>query len=288
MVKLRSAIPWLALAAVTSTAACTSILGLKNASLRWCAQPGNEHDFCEDFDHENFIASWGTRPDPPPGATRTIIASDDSPPNALSTTIQPLTTGQANFTGLATAFTTRSIDHVIINVDVRVVRAEFKSDGAIVSGIGFLLLEDTSSVMTQRNTCMGLLLAPTANTTGTVAIAVVVVPNPMDCFTVNNLMLDGGDDAGTDTSMSGDVPAPIVLATIPTNQWQHVSLEIIRSEDGSGILRPTIANAGALSDVPVPAELYPAGYPQLGIASSVTGPAGNVEIDFDNVTADFP
>jgi hypothetical protein len=118
-----------------------------------------------------------------------------------------------------------------------------------------------------------------------VQVALIVVPAITDCFTVNNLMVDAGDDAGA-APMSPQVLVP--LHTILTNQWQHITLEVIRGDDGSGIVRPTVANTGALPDVPIPAELFPPGFPQLGIASSVTGPAGNVRIDFDNVTADFP
>jgi hypothetical protein len=279
---LRVCSPWIALAALTSTAACTSVLGLKTPTLRWCAQPQNQHDFCEDFDHENYLGDWTLAPDPPTGATRTIVESTDSAPNALSTTMQPLATGAANLTGLATAFSSRSIDHVVVNVDVRVAQAEFMQDGQIASGIGFLLVEDTTSVAGQTSTCIGLVLAPpSTGNTGTVTVALIVVPAITDCFTVNNLMLDGGD-------ATIDVPSPIPLATILTNQWQHITLEVIRGDDGAGIVRPTVANTGALPDVPIPTELFPEGYPQLGIASSVTGPAGNVEIDFDNVAADFP
>jgi hypothetical protein len=177
----------------------------------------------------------------------------------------------------------------MISVDIRINKAVFMQDGPIVSGIGFLLLEDTSMRPDTPNTCMGLVLAPAGNgLSGTVALAAVVVPGG-DCFSVNNLMDAAafGDGGAATMNDGGAPPQPIVLATILTNQWQNVSLEIVRAEDGSGVLRPTIAHAGALSPVPIPAELFPPGYPQLGIASSVTGPAGDVAIDFDNVTADF-
>jgi hypothetical protein len=290
VVKVRPWIPGLAFAALTATAACTSVLGLKNPSLRWCAQQNPQHDFCEDFDHENAIDSWTLKPTPTGGAGRSIIASDDSPPNALSTSVPPQPTGQGNLTGLANAFPDRSIDHVIIELDIRIDKAEFMQDGPIVSGIGFLLLEDTSKLSNTLNTCMGLVLAPpSSGLSGTIAVAAVVIP-AADCFSVNNLMDAAASDAGGGgaTMDSGAPPQPIVIATILTNQWQHVKLELIRGEDGSGILQPTLNTTGAIPAVPVPAELFPPGYPQLGIASSVTGPAGNVEIDFDNVTADFP
>jgi hypothetical protein len=289
-VKARRWIPGLALAALTSTAACSSVLGLKSASLRWCDQQNPQHDFCEDFDHENVLDSWTLSPTPQLGAVRAIIASDDSPPNALSTSVPPQATGQGNLTGLAIAFPNRSIDHVKIHVDVRIDKAEFLQDGDLVSGIGFLLLEDTTTRPGAPNTCMGLVLAPPGSgLSGEVAVAAVIIPAG-DCFSVNNVVdaaASRGD--GGDATMSGNMPPqPILLTNILTNQWQHIDLEVIRAEDGSGVLRTTIATTGALAPVPFPAELFPPGTPQLGIASSVTGPAGNVEIDFDNVTADFP
>jgi hypothetical protein len=284
---VRRWLPGLAFAALTSTAACTSVLGLKNASVRWCdTQP--HHDFCEDFDHDNALDSWTLRPTPQGGAMRSLIASDRSPPNALMTSVPPQATGEGNLTGLANAFSSKSIDHVLITVDVRITQAEFKQEGAIASGIGFLLLEDTSREPNSMNTCMGLVLAPSGSgLTGTIAVAAVVVP-AADCFSVNNLMDASASGDGGDTTVdAGAPPQPILLATILTNQWQHIELEVTRAADGSGVLSPTIATTGAIPPVMFPAELFPQGYPQLGIASSVTGPAGNVEIDFDNVTADF-
>jgi len=286
-VNVRRWVPVLAFAALTGTAACTSVLGLKNASVRWCdRQP--PHDFCEDFDHDNALDSWTLKPTPTGGAMRSLIASDDSAPNALSTSVPPQATGEGNLTGLANAFPSRSIDHVRITVDVRITQAEFKQEGAIASGIGFLLLEDTSMVQSAMNTCMGLVLAPSGSgLTGTIAVAAVVIP-AQDCFSVNNLMdASASGDGGDATMDAGAPPQPIVLATILTNQWQNIELEVTRAEDGSGVLSTTIATTGAIPSVTFPAELFPPGYPQLGIASSVTGPAGNVEIDFDNVTADF-
>jgi hypothetical protein len=257
--------------------------------VRWCDQPQNSyHAFCEDFDHDNALDSWTLKPTPTGGAMRALIASDDTPPNALSTSVPPQATGQGNLTGLANAFPNRSINHVKITVDVRITQAEFKQEGAIASGIGFLLLEDTSLDQNAMNTCMGLVLAPSGSgLTGTIAVAAVVVP-AADCFSVSNLMdASASGDAGDATTDAGAAPQPILLATILTNQWQHIELEVNRAEDGSGVLSPTIATTGKIPSVMFPAELFPQGYPQLGIASSVTGPAGSVEIDFDNVTADF-
>ncbi len=281
-----------ALAALTTTA-CAAVIGLKDASPRWCEQARNQHAFCEDFDHADPIAAWQLTPVPPTGADRSVVASDDSPPNALSTSMQPLSAGEAKITGIATGFADHSIDHVVLGVDVRVVSAdfEFNDAGTLVSGIGFLLIEDTSSSPGAPNACMGLVLAPAPGVLGTVLLAWEAVQEVSDCFTVSNLMLDSGAladaDGGPATMSDLTVPTPVPLATILTGQWQHVTLELTRHGDGSGVLHPAIVNAGALSDVPLPAGLLQPGFPQVGVASSVTGPAGNVQIEFDNLTVDF-
>jgi hypothetical protein len=272
-----------------ASTACAAVLDLKDATPRWCARPENQHAFCEDFDHADPIAAWQLSPAPPVGADRSIVASDKSAPNALSTSMEPLSSGEAKLTGLATGFQTRSIDHVVVGLEVRVVQAAFQFDttGTLASGIGFLLIEDTSTVAGMPNACMGLVLAPSA-TSGTVRLVWVAVQAVTDCFTVSNLMIDAGGDGGVNPMQSLTVAMPMPLATILTNQWQHVTLELTRNAaDGSGTMRPTIANAGAFDGVPIPAGLLQPGFPQVGIASSVTGPAGNVQIEFDNVTVDF-
>jgi hypothetical protein len=125
---------------------------------------------------------------------------------------------------------------------------------------------------------------------GSVAVALVLVPNPTDCFTVDNLTtIDaGGADGGADPGALA-APTPVALAEILTNFWQNVVLDVRRDPtDGSGTVQPRLTGAGALPAVSVAAGSLAPGYPQLGIATSVSGPAGNVEIQFDNVTVDFP
>jgi hypothetical protein len=278
---------WLCLAAVAAVAGCASVLGVHDPSLEWCLRPENAHAFCEDFDHPDPLAAWTMAPTPPPGASRSVRPSDDSPPNALDTTVDPLPTGAANLTGLETSFTSRAFDHLLVSLDVRIVTASFLEIGAVTSGIGFLLVEDTSSSAAQPNLCIGLVLAP-GKTMGSVAVALVLVPNPTDCFTVDNLMMpDGG---GADADAAAPVgPAPIPLAEILTNLWQNVVIDVRRNPaDGSGTVQPTLAGAGALPAVSIDRGSLAPGYPQLGIATSVSGPAGSVEIQFDNVTVDFP
>jgi hypothetical protein len=246
--------------------------------------------------------AWAIAPTPPPGASRTIVPSDDSPPNALDTRLDPLEAGVSSLTGLDQSFPDASFDHVVVGVDVRIVQAEFMSAGALTSGIGFLLIEDTSLMPGQPNVCIGLVLAPSTGAQGTVTIAAVVVPDPVDCFTVNNLMsmgvgspgedasqsTDGGDDAGfAAAAAAAAVPVPTALAEVLTNQWQHLTLALTRNADGSGTLLPMVPPYGAIAPIAIGPGSLAAGYPQIGIATSVTGPAGSVEVQFDNVTVDF-
>jgi hypothetical protein len=282
---------WLGLGALVA-AGCASVLDIRDPSLEWCLRPGNVHAFCEDFDHPDPLAAWTKAPTPPPGAARSLGPSDDSPPNMLDTRVDALQAGAANLTGLETSFS-QPFEHVVVGIDVRVVAANFLVDpsGNVESGIGFLLVEDTSSSAGQPNLCIGLVLAP-ARAMGTVGVALVLVPNPTDCFTVDNLMTGDAGAGDADASLgagSPAAPAPIPLTDILTNEWQHVVLDVRRNPtDGSGTVQPSLASAGAIAPVPVGAGLLAEGFPQLGVATSVSGPSGTVEIQFDNITVDFP
>jgi hypothetical protein len=272
-----------------AVAGCASVLGVHDPSIEWCLRPENAHAFCEDFDHSDGLRAWQMAPTPPPGAARTLRESDDSPPYLLDTDVQPLASGAANLTGLETPFPAQSFAHVVVGVDIRIVDVNFVSTGGVSSGIGFLLVEDTSSAPDQPNLCIGLVLAP-AKAMGTVAVALVLAPNPMDCFTVDNLMMGDGGDADASSSGLPPPPTPIPLAEILTNEWQHVVIDVRRdpSGDGSGTLQPTLASTGAMAAIRIDPGFLAPGYPQLGIATSVSGPSGHVEIQFDNVTVDFP
>jgi hypothetical protein len=210
----------------------------------------------------------------------------------LDTTVLALPAGEANLTGLETGFQTQTFDHVVVGLDVQIVQADFVETPTEVSGIGFLLIEDTSTAAMQPNLCIGLVLTPVMST-GTVGVALVLAPNPTDCFMVDNLMtMDGGgsgDDGGSEPAGPAS-PQPVSLGNILTNAWQHVVLDVTRasSGDGSGSVLPTLAGAGAMAAIPIPSGYLAPGYPQLGIATSVTGPSGDVHIQFDNVTVDFP
>jgi hypothetical protein len=282
---------WLSFAALAVVAGCASVLDVRDPSLEWCLRPENAHAFCEDFDHPNPLVAWSIQPNPPQGAERSVLPSNDSPPNLLDTRVEALSSGASNLTGLETAFQGETFNHVVVSVDVRVVAANFVSMGDISSGIGFLLIEDTSPAASQPNLCIGLELAP-GSTMASVAVALVLVPNPSDCFMVDNMMTMDAGGTGDDASDQGAANSPPIfpLREILANNWQHIVLDIVRdsSGDGSGSVQPTLSGVGAIPLALVPAGFLSPGYPQLGIATSVTGPSGNVEIQFDNVTVDFP
>jgi hypothetical protein len=278
--------PWLAIAALAVVAGCASVLDLRTPSLSWCEQPGNEHAFCEDFDHRDPLGAWSVQPAPPPGAGRAVLASNDSPPNLLDTSVQALAAGATNLTGLEQAFQSQPFNHVVAGLDVRVVSAETDDAGDTTGIIGFLLIEDTSTMASQpNNLCLGLVITDT--TLATVTVGLLIVPNPTDCFMVDNLMVAPGDSGAGDAPV---IPVPMPLGNILKNEWQHIVLDVRRdpSGDGSGTVQPTLPGAGALTATAIPPGALAPGYPQIGIASSVTGPSGNVEIQFDNVTVDFP
>jgi hypothetical protein len=281
---------------VTAAAGCASILNLSDRSLEWCLQPQNAHAFCEDFDHANPTQAWSFAPSPPPGTSRTFVSSDYDPPSALAmdTLVSPLPTGESSFSGLQQAFTTQVFSRVTVAVDMRVVSFDFMldpSDPSIGTGAGFLLLSDvvTQSAMGPSE-CIGLALAPAG--TGRVGIDVILVPNAGDCLTVNNLMGDSGaapvpdDDAGMPAAAAA-TPIPSPLASVFLNQWFRLSMTVTRLSDGSGTIDFRVPSGTSMAPPPIPAGSLSAGYPSLAIGTDVTGPSGNIELQYDNVTVDF-
>jgi len=257
-------------------------LGIEEPSLEWCLRPENQHAFCEDFDHDDPFGAWEIKPTPPEGAARAVAVSDDSPPNLLDTSVQAITDGGASITGLETPFSDREFDRVVVSLDVRIVTFGYLvTEGMGGSGIGFLLVEDAYGE--QDNLCVGLALTG-GSTNANANLAIVVRPSARECFTVDRLT--AADDAG---GADGGTP-PFLLGEILVGGWNHIVLDVRRdpSGDGSGTIQPTVRGFGTLGAVPIPAGSLGPGYPQLGIATSVSGPVGNVEIQFDNVTVDFP
>ena len=275
-------------------AGCASVLGIPDRSLEWCLQPAQaSHAFCEDFDHANPTADWSFAPMSPTGTSRTFVPSGDGTPNvyAMDTLVEPLPTGTSNFAGLEQSFTTQVFGTVTVGVDVRVTSFGFMTDPTTLlsTGAGFLLLSDvvTDSTMGPSE-CIGLSLMPVS--AQEVGIAVILVPNAGDCLTVNNLMGDAGaqtagDDGGA--AAMADVPAPLPLANVFLDQWFRLSMTVTRMSDGSGTIDFRVPSVSSLPPPPLPAGSLSEGYPSLAIGTDVTGPSGNVEFQFDNVTVDF-
>lgn len=277
-----------------AAAGCASVIGIPDRSLAWCLQPEHTgHAFCEDFDHANPTADWSYAPTSPAGTSRTFVASDDGSPNAnaMDTLVEPLAVGATNFSGLEQSFTSQVFGKVTIGVDVRVTQFQSMTDPTtqLGTGAGFLLLSDvvTQSAMGPSE-CIGLSLASV--NPQQVAIAVILVPNSGDCLTVNNVMGDAGtamsgDDGGA-TSMP-DVPVPNPLANVFLDQWFRLTMTVTRMSDGSGTIDFRVPAASSMAPPPIPAGSLSEGYPSVAIGTDVTGPSGNIEVQFDNVTVDF-
>lgn len=290
-----------AFAAVVAAAGCASIIGADDPSLEWCRQPANQHDFCEDFDHEDPFANWPVSPMPPPGTTRGLTAGK-SPPYALDTVVGPLANGASAYTGLETSFQSIFND-VKVGVDVRIAQVNFTTTPPI-TGAGFLLLVDSNVTADQPSLCIGVGLAP-STLPGTVDLAVFLVPNSTNCVTVNNLPPGDAGTAGADDdaqAMDDDAqttendaalpitPMPYIVGEVYLASWTHIALEVLRNNDGSGVITfSATPNQGGGTNVPmIPPNSLGAGIPELGIATDVTGPStGPFEVQFDNVTVDF-
>ena len=267
----------LSAAAVLAALGCASILSIPDRTLKWCDRPGNVHAFCEDFDQ----ADAGAGLDPPvvaPGAALSFVPSDDTPPTALDTQTSALPGSDTSaVAAMGKRFEDRAFDHVVVEADVRFVQANFMTQGSLTTGVGFLLLAD------QPSFCIGLVAAPAAsNLANAIDIGVVYVPNNSDCVTVGNLP---APDAGIDPDAG--VSLTMFTKTI-LGSWTHFRLEAKRAPDGSGTVTAYGgAGAGVAPPIP-PGSLLDGGHPLVGLATTVTGPSGPFEIQFDNVTIDFP
>ena len=108
--------------------------------------------------------------------------------------------------------------------------------------------------------------------------------NTTDCTGVTNVPTDAGtiiDDAGLSTFANvGPVPN--------LNQWSHISLDVKRNSDGSGDVGFDIDLPGRVAPPRIPAGYLTDQSPAVAIATSVVGPSGRIELEFDNVTVDFP
>jgi hypothetical protein len=71
------------------------------------------------------------------------------------------------------------------------------------------------------------------------------------------------------------------------NQWFHVKLDVKRNPDGSGAVAFDINYPGVVAAPQIPPGYLTESPPAVAVATSVAGPTGKVELQFDNVTVDF-
>lgn len=272
------------LGAVTLGIGCASILSIPDrtlapssdaggseggaaSSVEWCDRPENKHDFCDDFDHADAGAEWTTGDTD--GATVGFASSSDSPPTALDLSTVPEPLGAGTVGGLYLPFT-QKFDHVHFAVDVRLVALDLKTQQGLSAELGFMLLEQTGF-------CIGTVFTPAG-------IGVIMRSDSTDCTSVSNLPADAGtitDDAGLTTFA--------IVAPIPSlNEWSHISLDVKRNSDGSGALGFDINFPGRVPPPQIPPGYLTEDPPAVAVATSVVGPSGRVELQFDNVTVDFP
>ena len=267
----------LSVAAVLAALGCASILSIPDRTLKWCDRQATVHAFCADFDQ----ADAGAGLDPPvvaPGAALAFVPSDDTPPMALDTQTVALPGPDASaVAATGKRFEDRTFDHVVVEADVRFVQANFITQGGLTTGVGFLLLADIPSF------CIGLVAAPSAsNLANAIDIGVLYVPNSSNCVTVGNLpsMPDAGIDPDAGVSLT-------IFTNTLLGSWVHFRLDAKRAIDGSGTVK-AYGGAGAGMAPPIPPGSLAKGFPLVGLATTVTGPSGPFEIQFDNVTIDFP
>jgi hypothetical protein len=236
-------------------------------ALEWCNRPENKHDFCDDFDHDDAGSEWTAGSTD--GAAYAFTSSSDTPPTALDMTATPEPLGMATVAGFYLPFT-QKFDHIRLAVDVKFVSADLESEAGLSAQLGFLLIEQTAF-------CIGAVLTPAG-------IGLVMRSNSTDCTGVTNLPSDAGtitDDAGlTGFAIVGPVPT--------LNQWSHISLDVKRGSDGSGVVGFDINLPGRLNPPSIPPGYLTEDSPAVAIATSVVGPSGRIELQFDNVTVDFP
>jgi hypothetical protein len=244
----------------------------QNAAVQWCNRPENKHDFCEDFDHPDAGgAPWLSGQ--LAGATFKVVPSDDSPPNAADFATVPQDVSAQTVTGLFTQFTSRIFDHVVVETDVRFVDLQLDAGGGLASELGFLLIEDVDF-------CVGIVMTPSG-------IGTIMRSHTTDCTSVSNIPVDAGtaiDDAGLTTfAIVGPVPN--------LNEWFHTRVDVKRNADGSGMVSFNINFPGVIAAPQIPPGYLTAtstSFPLVAIAASVVGPTGHIEVQFDNVTVDFP
>jgi hypothetical protein len=266
----------LSVAALLAALGCASILSIPDRTLKWCDHQATVHAFCEDFDQ----ADAGAGLDPPvvaPGAAIAFVPSEDTPPTALDTQTVALPGPDASaVAAMGKRFEDRPFDHVVVEADVRFVQANFLTQDGLTTGVGFLLLADIPSF------CIGLVAAPSAsNLPNAIDIGVLYVPNSSNCVTVGNLPMP---DAGIDPDAGGSLT---IFTNTVLKAWTHFRLDAKRASDGSGTVN-AYGGAGAGIAPPIPPGSLAHGFPLVGLATTVTGPAGPFEIQFDNVTIDFP
>jgi hypothetical protein len=246
---------------------CASILSIPDRSPEWCDRPENKHDFCDDFDHDDAGGGW--TPGSTTGATFTVGSSSDTAPNAIDLTTTPEPLGAAAVAGLYLPFT-QKFDHVHFAVDVRFVKLDLETEGGLAAQLGFLLIE-------QQDFCIGAV----ATRAG---LGLVMRSHSTDCTSVSDVPVEGG----TITDDAGLTGFAIVAATPNLNQWLHVSLDVKRNSDGSGKVGFDINLPGRIAPPQIPPGYLTEDPPAVAIASSIVGPSGGVELQFDNVAVDFP
>jgi hypothetical protein len=251
---------------VASTLDGSADAGAPDASRDWCDQPGNKHDFCDDFDNGDAGAGWTTGSTD--GATIAFNSSTDSPPTALDLSTVPLPLGVATVAGLYEQFSQKFV-HVRFAVDVRFMALDLETEGGLSAQLGFLLLEQTGF-------CLGVVTTPAG-------IGLVMRHDSTDCTSV----ADVPDDAGSITDDAG-LTEFAIIAPVPTlSVWSHVTVDVTRNSDGSGTVGFDINLPGRLPPPQIPAGYLTEDPPAVAVATSVVGPSGRVDLEFDNVTVDF-
>jgi hypothetical protein len=256
-----------ALIALAVAAGCASILSIPDRQAEWCDRPENAHAFCDDFDHTDAGGLWATNATP--GASARFVGSSDTAPNAVDLSTAALALGAPTVVGMFRQFT-GAFGHVRVALDVRFIQVDLAAEGGLASEVGFLLLE-------QQGFCLGAVLTPDG-------VGLVMRARSTDCTSVVDLPVGARsikDDAGLPVYTNvGPVPA--------MNQWLHFILDVKRKPDGSGAVAFSFNYPGVLPPPQIPAGMLNETAPAVAVATSVVGPTGRVELQFDNVTVDFP
>jgi hypothetical protein len=267
--KVLAAIAVVGGAALGVASGCASILSIPDRSPDWCNRPGNSHAFCDDFDHEDAGGNWS--PTLLPGTAADYTAPGETLPNAVDLSTTPQALGGATVGGIFKQFDGETFDHIVVNADVRFVDMELESEGGLESQLGFFLLQE-------QGFCIGIVATPGG-------IGIVYRANSTDCTSVANLPVDASkitDDGGLDVFS--------IVGPIPTlKQWDHFTLDVERNTGGSGTVAFNINYPGFLTPPQIPeGYLTENSAPAIALATSIVGPSGHVEVQFDNVTVDFP